>query len=56
MIDEWEGEPTVMEPDKCDRFDWFPLDALPAEETLFVPIVNLLKESSFEALAPHPAE
>ncbi|MEU0673945.1 NUDIX hydrolase [Streptomyces sp. NPDC006172] len=25
----WEGEPRVLEPDKCVSWDWWPLDALP---------------------------
>lgn len=34
-----EREPTVCEPDKCERWEWFAWDALP--EPLFLPIKNL---------------
>lgn len=34
------GVPVVREPDKCDGWDWFRWDALPAP--LFLPIQNLL--------------
>ena len=30
----WEGEPRIMEPEKCDNMQWFPLDALP-DNTLY---------------------
>lgn len=36
------GEPEVMEPNKCLRWQWFPCDQLP--EPLFLPIVNFLKQ------------
>ncbi|MER6447222.1 NUDIX hydrolase [Streptomyces venezuelae] len=26
----WSGQPRIMEPDRCDGMDWYPLDALPA--------------------------
>jgi 8-oxo-dGTP diphosphatase len=33
------GEPRVMEPDKCERWEWHPWDRLP--EPLFLPLVHL---------------
>jgi len=35
------GEPEVKEPEKCQRWQWFSPDCLPAP--LFTPILNLLK-------------
>ena len=36
------GDVTVMEPDKCECWEWFKADALPAP--LFLPIRNYLKQ------------
>ncbi|PIN68942.1 DNA mismatch repair protein MutT [Candidatus Woesearchaeota archaeon CG11_big_fil_rev_8_21_14_0_20_43_8] len=36
------GVPAVMEPDKCERWDWFTWDDLP--RPLFMPLKNLKKE------------
>ena len=42
LADYQSGEPEVMEPDKCEQWDWFTWDNLP--QPLFVPIQNLLKK------------
>jgi 8-oxo-dGTP diphosphatase len=36
------GELTVMEPDKCEQWQWFRWNSLP--EPLFLPIRNFLKQ------------
>lgn len=36
------GNVMTMEPEKCERWDWFEWDALP--KPLFLPIQNLLKQ------------
>ncbi len=36
-----QGDPKVMEPEKWDRWEWFPWDTMP--ENLFLPIQHLLE-------------
>ncbi len=46
VVRQFEGEPKLLEPEKCEGWQWFPLDALP--EPLFAPIHTFLKQK-----APH---
>ena len=41
LCDHKSKEPAVMEPNKCEAWEWFEWDALPSP--LFIPVKNLLK-------------
>jgi mutator protein MutT len=43
IADQTTGDPVVREPEKCERWDWFPWAQLPRPH--FLPIVNLLKQN-----------
>jgi mutator protein MutT len=43
IADQTTGDPVVREPEKCERWDWFPWAQLPRPR--FLPIVNLLKQN-----------
>jgi 8-oxo-dGTP diphosphatase len=53
VVDRFEGEPQLLEPDKCEEWKWFDLDALPSP--LFSPAVSFFKQYRQEqaAKAPH---
>ena len=38
------GEPRVLEPEKCESWDWFPVGTLP--RPLFLPLENLLADGN----------
>lgn len=42
LADYTKGKAVVMEPDKCEKWEWFSWDTLPTP--LFLPIQNLLKQ------------
>lgn len=44
------GEPQILEPEKCERWEWFEWEKLP--RPLFLPIENLLKQN-FNPVARH---
>lgn len=36
VVYEWVGEPTNLEPLKCDEIGWFPLNSLPTDSTIIL--------------------
>ena len=41
-VDNYSGELKVMEPDKCEKWEWFESNNLPSN--LFLPFQNIIKE------------
>lgn len=48
FVTEFEGEPQLLEPHKCERWQWFERDALPFP--LFTPVASLIKKIGLEQL------
>ncbi len=42
FVDQFEGEPQLMEPHKCEGWEWFEWHALPSP--LFAPVKSMLKK------------
>ena len=48
IIPEFEGEPQLLEPQKCDGWDWYAWDHLPSP--LFQPLTSLIESVGLESL------
>jgi 8-oxo-dGTP diphosphatase len=48
IITEFEGEPQLLEPHKCESWDWYLWDELP--KPLFPPLASLVKSLGIEKL------
>lgn len=48
FVTNFEGEPKLMEPHKCEGWDWFPWENLPTP--LFSPIRSLISKLGLESL------
>jgi 8-oxo-dGTP diphosphatase len=48
FVDNFEGTPQLLEPEKCEGWEWFSWDALP--NPLFVPIESFIKKIGIDQL------
>lgn len=44
---DWQGNPKIVEPNKCDEIGWFPLDKLPSN---IIPKVKAAIENTFKGI------
>jgi len=52
VVHQFEGEPQILEPHKCEKWQWFPINALP--EPLFLPVASFFTQyKSLQLKAPH---
>jgi len=48
LVDRFEGDPQLLEPNKCEGWEWFDWKCLPSP--LFTPICSLIQQISLENL------
>lgn len=48
IVDKFAGNPQLLEPEKCERWEWFDIRSLPSP--LFTPIRSLIKKINIETL------
>lgn len=48
FVKQFEGEPQLMEPDKCEGWQWFDLKELPSP--LFTPLDSLIKSTDLKSM------
>lgn len=51
VVDEFEGEPQLLESDKCEEWQWFSKEALPSP--LFLPAKSFFAKNDLSLLPPH---
>ena len=51
VVDQFEGEPQLLEPNKCEEWQWFAIGALPSP--LFPPAVAFFEKYSCPTMATH---
>ena len=49
FVTEFSGQPEVLEPEKCENWEWFTWDDLP--QPLFASIQSLIKNVGIEVLS-----
>lgn len=51
VVDRFEGEPQMLEPNKCEEWQWFSMNALPSP--LFPPVITFFEKYASSTIAPH---
>lgn len=46
IVDEFEGTPELLEPEKCEGWHWFPIDSLPSP--MFASVTSIIQKMGLE--------